>query len=43
MFLSQQLKRKMIIANRNAKYDLTDELPSNVRLQKMSKLHEVIV
>ena len=28
---------------KNCKYDLTDELPNNVRLKKISKLHRTIV
>ena len=34
MFLSQQIKRNMVIANKNGKYDLTDKLPKNLRLTK---------
>ena len=36
MFLSQQVKRNVIITNKNGKYQLTDELPKNVRLKKNS-------
>ena len=43
MFLSQQVKRNVIIINKNAKYELTDELPNDVRLKKISKLHGIIV
>ena len=44
MFLSQNVKRKVIIANKNGKYELTDELPNNVRLKKkILKLHGVMV
>ena len=32
MFISQQLKRNVIITNKNGKYELTDKLPNNVRL-----------
>ena len=39
MFLSQQVKRNVFITNKNGKYQLTDELPNDVRLKKMSKLH----
>ena len=41
MFLSQKLKRKVIITNENddKKYEMTDELPTNVRLKKTSNLH----
>ena len=31
MFLSQQKKRNVVITNENAKYELTDELPNNLR------------
>ena len=43
MFLSQEVKRNVIITNENDKYELTDELPSDVRLKKISKLHGIIV
>ena len=43
MFLSQQVKRNMIITNKNGKYELSDELPIDVRLKKISKLHGTIV
>ena len=45
MFLSQQLKRKVIITNKNGdnKYEMTDGLSNNVRFKKTSKLHGVIV
>ena len=43
MFLLQQVKWNVIITNKNAKYKLTDELPNNVRLKKISKLHGIIV
>ena len=36
MFLSQQVKRNVIITNKNGKYQLTDLLPKNVRLKKNS-------
>ena len=43
-FLSQQVKRSVIITNKNAsKYELTDEFPNDVRLKKISKLHGIIV
>ena len=32
-----------IITNKNGKYELTDELPNDVRLKKISKLHKIIV
>ena len=41
--VSQQVKRNVIITNKNVKYELTDKLPNNVRLKKISKLHEIIV
>ena len=31
MFLSQQVKRKVIITYENGKYELTDEFPNDVR------------
>ena len=43
MFLSQKVKRKAYITNKNGKYELTHEFPNNVRLKKISKLHGVIV
>ena len=45
MFLSQKLKRKVIITNENddKKYEMTDELPTNVKLKKTSNLHGVKV
>ena len=35
IFLSQQVKQNVIITNKNVKYELTDELPKNVRLKKV--------
>ena len=32
MLLSQQVKRNVIITNKNVKYKLTEELPNDVRL-----------
>ena len=43
MFLSQQVKRNVIIANKNVEYELTGELPKDVRHNKISKLHGIIV
>ena len=37
MFLSQQVKRNLIITNKTGKYELTDELPNDVRLKQISK------
>ena len=37
MFLSQQVKGRMIITNKNDKYELTDDLPNNERLEKNLK------
>ena len=34
MFLSQQVKRNVIITNENGKYELTDEFPNDMRLKK---------
>ena len=42
MFLSQQVKRDVIITNKNGKYKLTGELPNDVRPKKISKLHGII-
>ena len=41
MFLSQQVKQTVIISNKNGKYEFTDELPNDVRLKKISKLHAI--
>ena len=41
MFLSQQVKRKVIITNKNGRYELTDELPNDVRLKKISNSMEL--
>ena len=43
IFLSQQVKQNVIITNKNGKYELTDELPKNIRLNKISKIHGIIV
>ena len=43
MFLSQQVKRKVVITNKNGKYELTDELPNDVRLKKIVKHRRIIV
>ena len=43
MFVSKQLKRNIIITNKNGKYEFTDELPNDVRLNRISGLHEIIV
>ena len=37
MFLSQKVERNVIITNKYGKYELTDELPNDVRLKKISK------
>ena len=42
MFLSQKVKRKVVITNKNGEYELNDEFPNNIRL-KISKLHGIIV
>ena len=42
MFLSQ-VKWNLIIANKNGKYELTDELPNDGILKQISKLHGFIV
>ena len=33
----------MIITNKNVKYELTDDFPNNVSLQKISDFREIIV
>ena len=43
MFVLQQVKRNVIVSNNNVKYELTDELPNDVRLKKISKLRGIIV
>ena len=42
-FFSKQMKRNVIITNKNDKYELTDEFPNNVRVKKISKMHQTIV
>ena len=41
MFLSQQVKRKVYITNKNGKYELTHEFPNNVRLLKSQNSMEL--
>ena len=41
ILVSQQVKRKVIIPNKNGKYELTGKLPNNIRLKKILKLHGV--
>ena len=43
MFLSQQVKRNLIITNKNSKYELTDQLPNDASLKKIPKLNGIIV
>ena len=43
MFILQQVKRNVTVTNKNGKYELTDELPNNVRLKKISKIRGIIV
>ena len=43
MFLLQQVKRNLIINNKNDKYELTVELPKDVKLKKISKIPGIIV
>ena len=43
MFVSKQLKRNIIITNKNGKYEFTEKLPNDVRLNRISGLHEIIV
>ena len=44
LFLSEQVKRKVIITNihDDKKYDMTNELLNYVRLKKATKLHRII-
>ena len=39
---SQQVKRNVIITNKNCKYKLTDKLSSDAKLKKISKLHGIL-
>ena len=39
--VSQQVKRNVVITSKNSKYELTDELPNDVRLKKISELHGI--
>ena len=39
----EQVKRNVINTNRNGKYELTDKLPNDVSLKKISGLHVIIV
>ena len=41
MFLSQQVERNEVVANKNGKSELTDDFPKGVRLKKISKLHAI--
>ena len=43
MFLSQQVKRNVIITNKYGKYELRDKFPNDVILKKTSKLYGVIL
>ena len=43
MFLSHQVKRNVIITNKNGKYELSDEFPNDVSLKKISELHGIMV
>ena len=43
MFLSKQVKRNVIITNKNGKYELTDKLSDDVRIKKISELHRIRV
>ena len=43
IFLSQQVKRNLVITTRNGKCELNDEFPNDGRLKKLSKLHGMIV
>ena len=35
MFLSQQVKRNVIVTSKNGKYEFTDELSKDVKLKKI--------
>ena len=37
MLLSHQVKQNLIITNKSLKYELADELPSDVQLKKKSQ------
>ena len=41
MFLSYQAKQSIIITSKKGKYELNDELPSDVRLKKISELRRI--
>ena len=43
MFLSQEVKRNVIITNKNGKSELTDQLPNDLRLKKIPEFHVIIV
>ena len=38
MFFSQQVKQNLIITNKNGKYELTDELPNDIKMENTSWL-----
>ena len=40
---SQQVKRNVIMTSKSGKYELTNELPNDVRLKKISELHGINV
>ena len=43
IFLPKQMKQNVIITNKNCKFMLNDELLSDIRLKKISKLHGIVV
>ena len=43
MFLSQQVKQNVVITSENSKYKLTDQVPNDVRLKKISEIHGINV
>ena len=43
MLLSQQVESNVIITDKIGRKNLADELPNDVRLKKISKLHGIIV
>ena len=43
IFLSQEVKRNVVITNKNGKSELINQLPNDVRLKKISEFHVIIV
>ena len=40
-FLSQQVKRNVVLTSKNSKCQLPDELPNKMRPKKISELHGI--